>query len=86
MFDELFGGKKNKRYAHQGQRGSGSVWQKIMIFAPIVLQILSAIRQNQKNKRGAFTKTRKREKVFDFALDQANRWVNGRGRSGGRRF
>lgn len=72
----MFGNKKRPP-----QRGS--IWRQVMIFAPVILQILSSMRQAQKKKRGYMGKVRKREKAFDFVLDQANRWVNGRGR---RRF
>lgn len=48
--------------------------KQILFFAPLVLEVLNLIRQNQKKKQGRFHKARKREKVFDFALDQANRY------------
>lgn len=53
---------------------------QIMFYAPIALEVLTLIRNNQKKKRGAFAPTRKRDKALDFLLDQAGRRVGKRKR------
>lgn len=65
---------KFSRNRHAAPRKGGLSFSKIMFFAPIVLEVLNLIRQNQKKKQGRFYKARKRDKAFDFALDQANRY------------
>lgn len=46
---------------------------KLLVMAPIALEVANLMRQNQKKKQGKYVKARKRDKAFDFALDQANR-------------
>lgn len=60
------------------RRGGGLSLSKIMVYAPIALEVINLIRQNQKQKQGKFYKARKREKAFDFILDQANRRMGGK--------
>ncbi|WP_135227824.1 hypothetical protein [Deinococcus fonticola] len=46
---------------------------KLLVMAPIALEVANLMRQTQKAKQGKYAKARKRDKAFDFALDQANR-------------
>lgn len=48
---------------------------KLLIYAPIALEIVSLLRQNQKKKQGKYVKARKRDKALDFLLNQARRKV-----------
>ncbi len=61
----------------QPQKGGLSL-SKIMFYAPMALEVLNLIRQSQKKKQGKFYKARKRDKAFDFVLDQANRRLGGK--------
>ena len=54
-------------------KGKAGTLGKIMLYAPIALEVANLIRQNQKKKQGKYVKARKRDRAFDFALDQANR-------------
>ena len=47
--------------------------QLLLTIAPVALGLMSQYRERQKTKRGRFYKPRKRERAFDFVLDQANR-------------
>lgn len=59
-------------------KGKASSLGKLLIYAPMALEVLNLMRQNQKKKQGKFYKARKRDKAFDFALGQANRWLGGK--------
>ncbi|RJF73622.1 hypothetical protein D3875_08655 [Deinococcus cavernae] len=48
---------------------------KLLVMAPIALEVANLMRQTQKAKQGKYAKARKRDKAFDFALDQANRLI-----------
>lgn len=56
-------------------KGKMGKWGKLMVYAPIALEVVNLLRQNSKNKKkqGKYAKARKRDKAFDFALDQASR-------------
>lgn len=54
---------------------------KLMIFAPIALEIVSLVRKNQKAKASKYVKARKRDKAFDFLLGQAERKMGKKGKS-----
>ena len=54
-------------------KGKAGTLGKVLLYAPIALEVMNLIRQNQKKKQGKYVKARKRDKAFDFALDQANR-------------
>ncbi|CAM3958694.1 hypothetical protein [Deinococcus frigens] len=51
---------------------------KLLIYAPIALQVIGLLRRSQKTKRGKYIKARKRDRAFDFLLGQAERAVGGR--------
>lgn len=59
-------------------KGKGSTLSKLIVFAPIALEVVNLMRQNQKKKQGKYAKARKRDKAFDFILDQANRRLGGK--------
>lgn len=63
------------------KRGTPSSLGKLLIYAPIVLEVLSLLRRSQKAKQGKDIKARKRDRALDFLLGQAQRrMVGGRGR------
>ena len=55
-----------------------------MVYAPLVLQAVSALRRSQAAKRGKYTKARRRDRAFDFLLGQAEKRLGGK-RTGTRR-
>lgn len=52
---------------------------RLMVYAPIALELISLLRRKQKAKRGKYTKLRKRDRAFDFLLGQAERRLGKRG-------
>ncbi|QFP77196.1 hypothetical protein [Deinococcus sp. AJ005] len=67
----------------KGTPKQGSGLSKLLIYAPIALELLSLIRRSQKKKRGKYVKARKRDRALDFLLGQARRTV-GSGKRGRR--
>ncbi|WP_034360690.1 hypothetical protein [Deinococcus phoenicis] len=65
-------------------RSSGKLG-KLMLYAPLALELLTLVRRNQKAKRGKYTKLRKRDRAFDFLLGQAERRLGGK-KTARRRF
>ena len=46
---------------------------KLLLLAPIALEIVSHLRNQQRAKRGKYHRASRRGKAFDFALSQAKR-------------
>lgn len=61
-----------------GKSSSGKLG-KLMLYAPVALEVISLLRRKQKTKRGKYTKLRKRDRAFDFLLGQAERRLGKRG-------
>lgn len=61
----------------KARRSSGKLG-KLMVYAPLILQVVSALRRQQMAKRGKYTKLRKRDRALDFALSQAERRLGGK--------
>ena len=59
-------------------RRSSSKLGKLMVYAPLILQVVSALRRQQMAKRGKYTKLRKRDRALDFMLGQAERRLGGK--------
>ncbi|GGK28736.1 hypothetical protein GCM10008955_23080 [Deinococcus malanensis] len=57
-------------------KGSSKL-SKFMVLAPVALEVLSLIRQQQR-KTGKYVKARKRDKAVDFLLGQAQRKLGGK--------
>lgn len=51
---------------------------KLMVYAPLVLQVVSALRRSQAAKRGKYVKARRRDRALDFVLGQAERKLGGK--------
>ena len=64
-------------------RANASSLSKLMVYAPVALQIIGLLRRSQKVKRGKYVKARKRDRALDFVLGQAERRLGG-GRRGRR--
>lgn len=71
-------GMKSPRTRTVSSKGKAGTLGKILLYAPIALEVMNLMRQNQKKKQGKYAKARKRDKAFDFALSQANRWLGGK--------
>lgn len=52
---------------------------KLMLYAPIVLEVLNLLRRQQRS-RSKYTKARKRDRALDFLLGQAERKLGGKSR------
>ena len=61
----------------KARRSSGKLG-KLMVYAPLVLQVVSAMRRQRAAGRGKYTKLRKRDRAFDFVLSQAERRLGGK--------
>lgn len=59
------------------QRSSGKLG-KLMLYAPLVLQVVSALRRSQAAKRSKYVKAGKRDRALDFVLGQAERRLGGK--------
>ncbi|MFK7604128.1 hypothetical protein ACI3L1_18170 [Deinococcus sp. SM5_A1] len=65
----------------KGTPKQGSGLSKLLVYAPIALDLLNLIRRSQSKRRGKYVKARKRDRTLDFLLGQAQRTVgNGRRR------
>lgn len=65
--------------AGKGKRTSKSGnLAKLMFYAPIALEVLNLVRQNSKKKQGKYVKARKRDRAFDFLLEQAQQRLGGK--------
>ncbi|GHF44764.1 hypothetical protein HNQ07_002174 [Deinococcus metalli] len=53
---------------------------KVLVYAPIVLEVLNLVRRSQAAKRGKYVKARKRDRIIDGLLGHASRAVGGKGR------
>lgn len=51
-----------------------NTWRQLLVFAPIVLEVIYSLRQQQLKKRSPYAKPRKREQAFDFALNRAREY------------
>ncbi|GGM03956.1 hypothetical protein [Deinococcus aerophilus] len=58
---------------------------KLLVYAPLALELITMLRRNQNARRGKYVKARKRDRAFDFLLGQAQRRLGGHPR-GRRRF
>ncbi len=61
-------------------QGSSSSLSRLLVYAPIALQVIGLLRRSQKAKRGKYVKARKRDRALDFLLGQAERRIGGGGR------
>ena len=59
----------------EGMRTPRGKLGKVMVYAPIALELLNLMRRTQKKKRGKYTKARKRDRMLDFVLGQAEKRV-----------
>jgi hypothetical protein len=58
---------------------------KLLVYAPLALELITMLRRNHNARRGKYVKARKRDRAFDFLLGQAQRRLGGSSR-GRRRF
>ncbi|WP_084048115.1 hypothetical protein [Deinococcus hopiensis] len=58
---------------------SGGTLGKVMMYAPIALELLTLMRRSQGKRRGKYTKARKRDRAFDFLLGQAQKRMKKQG-------
>ena len=56
---------------------------KILVYAPIVLEVLNLVRRSQAAKRGRYAKARRRDRALDGLLGFATRAVGGKTRKRG---
>ncbi len=61
----------------KARRSSGKLG-KLMVYAPLILQVISALRRQRMASRSKYTKPRKRDRALDFALAQAERRLGGK--------
>ncbi|PNY80826.1 hypothetical protein [Deinococcus koreensis] len=54
---------------------------KLMVYAPVLLQVISMLRRSQQKTRGKYVKARKRDRLLDTLLNQAERKLGGKSRS-----
>lgn len=64
----------------KGKARQTSRLSKLLVYAPIALQVIGLLRRSQKAKRGKYVKARKRDRALDFVLGQAERRIGGRQR------
>lgn len=69
----VMAGMRSSRTRTIGSKGKTGTLGKVLLYAPIALEVVNLLRQSQKKKQGKYTRARKRDRAFDFALDQANR-------------
>lgn len=67
----------------EGMRTPRGKLGKVMVYAPIALELLNLMRR-QKKKRGRYTRATKRDRLLDFVLSQAEKRLKKAG--GGRRW
>ncbi|MFC3832571.1 MULTISPECIES: hypothetical protein [Deinococcus] len=53
---------------------------KVLVYAPIVLEVLNLLRRSQAAKRGKYVKARKRDRIIDGLLGHASRAVGSKTR------
>lgn len=53
-------------------------FRKVLVYAPIVLEVLNLLRRSQSAKRGKYSKARKRDRIIDGLLGHATRAVGGK--------
>lgn len=51
---------------------------KVLVYAPIVLEVLNLLRRSQAAKRGKYVKARRRDRIIDSVLGHASRAVGGK--------
>lgn len=56
----------------------GGTLRKVLVFAPIVLEVLNLVRRSQAAKRGKYVKARRRDRIIDGLLGHATRAVGGK--------
>lgn len=61
----------------KARRSSGKLG-KLMVYAPLVLQVVSALRRQRMATRSKYTRARKRDRALDFMLGQAERKLGGK--------
>lgn len=55
-----------------------STLRQLLVYAPVALEMISLLRRRQQAGRGKYVKARKRDKAFDFVLNQAQRRLGGK--------
>lgn len=71
---------KFPRSARSKARPGSSTMSKLLVYAPLALQVITMLRRSQKAKRGKYINARKRDRALDFMLGQAERRLGGGGR------
>lgn len=71
-------GMKNSRTRTGNSKGKRSTLGKLLIYAPLALEMLNLYRQGQKKKQGKYVKARKRDKALDFMLSRVSRRLGGK--------
>ncbi|AIZ45310.1 hypothetical protein QR90_09665 [Deinococcus radiopugnans] len=66
--------------AVKGKRASADTLSRLLVYAPMALQVIGLIRRSQKVRRGKYVKARKRDRALDFLLGQAERKMGSAGR------
>ena len=54
---------------------------KLMVYAPVLLQVISLLRRSRQKTTGKYVKSRKRDRLLDTLLGQAQRKLGGKNRS-----
>lgn len=61
----------------KGNFKQGSGLGKLLVYAPIALELLNLLRRSRKKKGGKYIKARKRDRALDFVMGQAQRRMGG---------
>ena len=64
------------RTVNSGKKSS--TLRQLLVYAPVALEMISMLRRRQQAGRGKYVKARKRDKAFDFVLNQAQRRLGGK--------
>lgn len=46
---------------------------KLLVYLPVVLEVLSLLRRSRQAQRGKYTRARRRDRALDFVLGRARR-------------
>lgn len=56
-----------------GMRTPRSKLGKVMMYAPVALELLNLVRRSQKKRRGRYARATKRDRALDFLLSRVER-------------
>ncbi|KQQ97828.1 hypothetical protein [Deinococcus sp. Leaf326] len=72
------------RTVNSGKKSS--TLRQLLVYAPVALEMINLLRRRQQSVRGKYVKARKRDKAFDFVLNQAQRRLGGKTSGKSRRW